>query len=454
MQYITIFDYLLLPVYLYIFYFTVKRISIQYTDTELRKYYFTSFYLHMSGAVAYALMVQYYYGYGDSFVFFYGSNFLSGQVGQDASNIKYFFKSAADVKAWYDFEVGDINYAGYFGIASNLFVMKISAFLSVFSFNKYLIITLFFGLFSFAGLWRLFLVFKELNGNKEVKLMAWSILYMPSVWFWGSGLIKDSICIGGIGFIIYSLHKLFIKKEFSLGHILWLIALVYIVGVIKSYIIIVLAVGMAVFIFYKFVTPFKNIVIRGFIITAFLLSVLTIAFITNFSDQLQLLAEESMVQVDSFKRNYEAIKNDDERSVAALEIRDMDMSPAGMLMQSPMKIFTCLFRPFIWESGKIFVLFSAFESLLMLICTIYIIAKLRVLGFFRELFKNPFVFISFVMALLFALIIGFTTYNFGTMARYKIILMPFYFFMLVACYTAYRGKQQLATQAGNAAHMP
>jgi hypothetical protein len=396
----------------------------------------------MFGAVAYALMVQYYYGYGDSFVFYYGSNFLGSEVVKDVSNLKYFFTSAVDVKTWYDFEVGDINYSGYFGIDSNLFIMKISAFFSLFTFNKYIVITRFFGFFSFAGLWRLFLVFKDINANKEVKILAWTILYVPSVWFWGSGLIKDSICIGGIGFIIYFLYKLLIKKEFSFKYILGLVVLLYIVAIIKSYIIIVLVVGISVFVFYKFVTPFKNIVIRGFIISAFLFGAVIVAFITNFSDQLQLLAEESMVQVDSFKRNYEAIKNDDERSRAALEIKEMDLSPAGMITQSPVKIFTCLFRPFIWESGKIFILFSAFESLLLLICTLYVIVKLKFFGVFREIVKSPFVLVSFVMSILFALIIGFTTYNFGTMARYKIILIPFYFFTLVSLYTAYTSKEK------------
>ena len=123
MQYITIYDYLLLPVYLFIFYVIVKKVSVKYPDAELRKYFFIAFFLHMFGAVAYAMMVQYYYGYGDSFIFYYGSDFLSTQVTQDPGNIKYFFKSAAEVKTWYDFEVGDLSYAGYFGIDSNLLVM-------------------------------------------------------------------------------------------------------------------------------------------------------------------------------------------------------------------------------------------------------------------------------------------------------------------------------------------
>lgn len=440
MQYITVFDYLLLPVYLFIFYIIVKKTSVKYPDPELRKYFFMTFYLHMFGALAYAMMVQYYYGYGDSFIFYYGSDFLSTQVANNAENIQYFFKPAAEVKLWYDEEVGDINYSGYFGIASNLFIMKIAAVLSLVSFNKYLIITIFFGAFSFAGLWKLFLVFKDINKDKQVKLLAWGVLYMPSVWFWGSGLIKDSICLGGIGFIVHFMYKLFIKKEFSFKSIIGLIAMIYIVGNIKSYIIIVLAIGLAVFAFYKFVTPFKNVVIRAFIILIFLTAIITVAFITNFSEQLQELADESKVQVDAYQRNYDAVQNEDERSRGNVKSGEIDASIPGLLLHSPIAIFTCLYRPFLWESRKIFIIFSALESLLLLLCTVYVIIKLRFLGFFREIFNNPFVLSSLLIAVLFALIIGFTTYNFGTMARYKIVLLPFYFFTLVYLYTAHTNR--------------
>ncbi len=441
MQYITIFDYLLLPVYLYIFYLIVKKRSVKYTDDELRKYFFTAFFLRMFGAVAYAMLVQYYYGYGDSFVFYYGGDFLSTRVMEDLGNFRYFFKSASDVKAWYDFEIGNIGYSGYFGVGSNLFVMKISALLSFLSFNRYLIITLFFGFFSFAGLWRLFLVFKEINQGKQLKILAWAVLYMPSIWFWGSGLIKDSVCIGGLGFIIHFLYVIFVKKQISIKNLLGLALLVYVVATIKSYIIIVLAVSLSTFVFYKFVSPFKNLVIRTFVILVFFFSMILIALVTNFDSQLQLLAEESKVQVDAYQRNYEAVQADDEESKGIVEAAKIDASIGGLLLYSPTAVFKCLFRPFIWESRKIFILFSALEASLLLFCTLFLLYKFKILGFFREVFANPYLLFSFMITILFALIIGFTTYNFGTMARYKIILLPFFSFLLVSLYTKLLDKK-------------
>jgi hypothetical protein len=73
--------------------------------------------------------------------------------------------------------------------------------------------------------------------------------------------------------------------------------------------------------------------------------------------------------------------------------------------------------------------------------------KLKFFGFFRELFSNPFVLVSFIISIFFALVIGFTTYNFGTMARYKIILLPFYFFTLVSLYSAYLDKKDKTEKA-------
>ena len=223
-----------------------------------------------------------------------------------------------------------------------------------------------------------------------------------------------------------------------------MVALIYIVSIIKSYIIIVLAVGLSVFIFYRFISPFKNIVIRGFVILAFLIAVLIAAFVTNFSSQLKLLGEESMVQVDSFKRNYDDAQNEDDRSRATLETKEIDPSLSGMIAHSPVAIFTCLYRPFIWESKKIFIVFSSFESLLLLLCTLYIMVRLKFFGFFTEILANPFVLVSIIMSILFALIIGFTTYNFGTMARYRIILLPFYLFTLVSLYTTYLDKKKIS----------
>ena len=435
MKIITIYDFLLLPLYLGIFYYFVKRKAASFTHEGMKRIFFIAFALRMLGSVAYSLMVQYYYGYGDSFTFYVGSDFIHNQLVQNAGNIKYFFSSASEFQQWYNAEVGDINYSGYMGITSSIAVMKISALLSFVTFNKYVIISLFFGLFSFGGQWNLFQVFNDYNKGKNQALLAFAVLYSPSIWFWGSGLMKDSICLGAVGFIVNILYKNIIKKQISLKE--WIIFpfFIYLIYIIKSYIIIILLVSIIFVVFIRYVWLLKNLLAKFAAILLFLLFSTLFIIFSDFSSTINELVQESYRQVQSFQQNYQNIQNIDESSKAGFELGNVDASLSGMLLKSPGVIFSCLFRPFLWESKKIIILFTSLESTILLLATIFLIFKTKFIGFFRILFSNQLILFCFVLSMLFALIIGFTTFNFGTMVRYKIILLPFYYFMLVSIFT-------------------
>lgn len=436
MQHITIFDFFLLPLYLYIFYILVKRKAFQLEDREMMKIFLTAFWLRMLGSVAYSLMVQYYYGYGDSFTYYSGGNFIVNEILKDPGNISYLWTSADDLQRAYSLEQGGIGGVnGYIGIPSSVAVMKVSAIVAILSFNKFLITSLFFGLFSFAGQWRLFKVFNDINKDRNRNLMAWAVLYTPSIWFWGSGLMKEAICMGGLGFVISILYKMFVRKKFRLLDLPFLLLFLYLITIIKSYIIIIFAVSLSTVIFFKLIDFFKHLVIKMVVVLGFLFFMVVIAFVSNFTSQLQTLVQESKEQVDTYQRNYEASNQEDESSKAGVDAKEIDASLMGLLLHAPQAIFACLYRPFIWESRKLIILFTSLESMLLLFCTLFLLIKTRVFGFFRIIFNNEYILFSLVISLLFALVIGFTTYNFGSIVRYKIMLLPFYYFMLVSIYT-------------------
>jgi hypothetical protein len=445
MQKITIVDYALLPVYLSIFYYFVVRKASTY-DIELRKIFLTAFWLRMFGCFAYSMVLQYYYGgAGDSFTYYEGSDFLHEQLSKNLGNIKYFFASPRDFQQWFNSEVSDANLTGYMGISSATAVMKIAAVFSFLAFNKFLIISLFFALFSFAGQWRLFQVFNDYGKGKNQKLLAYAVLYSPSIWFWGSGLMKDSICLGAMGFIIYILYNNLVKKQISLRQWLLLPCLIFLVYIIKSYIIVILMASIMVVFFFRYILLVKNILMRIIAILFFLIASAIFFAVSNFSGQINDLVEESYTQVQTFQLNYQNLQSGDENSKAGFELGAVDASLGSMLLKGPGVIFTCLYRPFIWESRKIIILFTALESTLLLLSTLYLLYKTRVTGFFKIIFSNHLILFCFVLSMLFALIIGFTTFNFGTMTRYKIILMPFYYFMLVIIYNKVTEKEKAAT---------
>lgn len=435
MQNITLVDYILLPLYLGLFYWRIRKMAGNYDSADLKKFLMVAFGLRMLGSVGYSMLVQYYYGYGDSFTFYTGGKFFTEQISKDFSSIKYLFSSYSEVSDWYNSVEGDIGMSGYINNPSGSMVMKISAILSFLSFGKYLIISIFFGLFSFLGQWKLFMVFDDINKNKNRKLLAYAILYTPSIWFWGSGLLKDSLCLGALGFVIHILYKFFIRRKFSFFDLVLLFFFTFILTTIKSYITAIITVGLMVMIFSIFLRSIKSRMLRMLLLVVAIGMSGLLIYVSDFSAEINDMAEESVAQIQEFQQNYQVLQDSDENSKAGFGLGELDPSLSSLVLKSPAVIFTCLFRPFLWESKKVIILFTSLESTLLLLCTLYIMMKMGILTFFRTVFRNPHLLFCFTISMLFALIIGFTTFNFGTMIRYKIIFLPFYYFLLVNLYS-------------------
>ena len=79
-------------------------------------------------------------------------------------------------------------------------------------------------------------------------------------------------------------------------------------------------------------------------------------------------------------------------------------------------------------------LFSALESLILLLATVYVLVKCHVYKFFYYIFSDPYLLFCFVFSVTLGIIIGFSTFNFGTLVRYRLPILPFYSFMLLAIY--------------------
>ncbi len=436
MQHITIYDYLLLPLYLIFFYWRTKKVGKQLQDSFLRKCLFGAFAFRMLGAIGYSLLTEYYYGIGDSFTFYDGGTFYRQQILASADNIRYLFASFADTSELYN-NVGSGALAGYFDTPSNNMVMRISAIFSFFTFNKFLLIALCFGFFSFLGQWRLFLVFDDINMRKHRKLLFLTVLCAPSIWFWGSGLLKDSICLGATGFIVSILYNFYKSKKISVTGIVSLLFLFFLVYTIKTYIAAILLASIGIMLIALFFQSIKHLVLRAFLLVMTIIVLTIIVFESSLPDNLETVTGTAITQIKDFQHTYETVQEGDENSKAGFALGEFDPSLQSLILKSPLVVFTTLFRPFIWESKKLIIFLSALESTFLLLFTFYLMIKLRVIGFFRAIFGSPYLLFCFVMSMLFCFIIGFTTFNFGTMIRYKVIFVPFYYFLLVYMYTHY-----------------
>jgi hypothetical protein len=110
---------------------------------------------------------------------------------------------------------------------------------------------------------------------------------------------------------------------------------------------------------------------------------------------------------------------------------DFDPTISGILKKFFPAVNVSLFRPYIWEAKKPIIMLAALESLFFLIFTLYVIVTANPFTTIKKIYKDPNIFFCLVFVLIFAFLTGLSSYNFGTLSRYKIPCMPFYMIFLV-----------------------
>jgi hypothetical protein len=309
-------------------------------------------------------------------------------------------------------------------------VSKFGAVLSVFAFGTFIGASFGCTIISFVGCWMLYRVFTDIYPHLHREL-AIAILFIPSVCFWGTGLMKDPLSIGGAGMVVYGLYFLFYKFG-KRGLILPIISLIlgfYLSTTAKAYVAMALLPAAAMWIILMYKNKIQNklfriavgplLLIMGGLIGAFVLS--QVASSMN----LEKFAEEA------YKTQWWIALSTKTDGGTGYTLSSMDATPLGMLKVAPEAINVTLFRPYLWESRKLVVLFSAVESLFTLILTLYVLYKLGFFGFISAIYKDSSVLFCLIYSLIFAFSVGFTSMNFGALARYKTPALPFYFTALV-----------------------
>ena len=83
----------------------------------------------------------------------------------------------------------------------SLFLVKIVSFIAIFTRDNYWIISLYFSLVSF---WAGFLLFQKVSTAFPATKLAAAIafLFFPSVVFWSSGIIKESLALAGLFILV------------------------------------------------------------------------------------------------------------------------------------------------------------------------------------------------------------------------------------------------------------
>lgn len=382
----------------------------------------------MIAGILYAWMIVYYYGYGDPIGYKDRSDEVLNSITRDWANIKYIF---LPVDAFRDYilslgysnsEYLRVNFAYY--TDQNFMISRVSCLTAFFTFNRFLIISFVFTNIAYYGFILIYTACKRLIGGYK-KELAISCLFIPSCIFWSSGLAKEPICIIALGVMFSSVVRLFFGNQWKLITLLQLLFFSYVLYIVKSYIFYCFSFSFVCWILYNSI---KKLVARAVIIKiafALLFTIAAAGIVYFLSTSFVSLISENIRDIISY--NIDAYESMAFRQKGSLiEVKDVDISSFwGIIKFIPQGLVNVYFRPFPWEISNVLMIFTVLENLFFIYLFFRVLVKSRF--FTRHLFinKNYQVFaVLFSFTLAFA--IGISTFNFGSMVRYKMPFLPFW----------------------------
>lgn len=412
-------DLVLVPLYLILFVFILKYIKKKNRENVLiQKYLIKGFLFKVACAIFYGLLLYYYYGFGDSLTYFKDAIFLQRQIRAGNESLKILFMNNIYARETH----GIIG----MGTEGGFIVEKIALLLSYVSFYRYLVVTLFFALFAYSGMFKMLEAFNDMIPGHE-KQLAFFILFFPSMTVYGSGVLKDTICMAAIGWLLYSSHQLIGKKNLKIKYFIILLLCLTVIGFVKIYIIAAFIPAYVFYLIVLLVKKIKNTLVRRLILPVMLLMVTGVYFL--FQDNIDsALGAYSMDNIFKtvIEQQFIYMTAEDAEEGSLFSIGQFEPTVAGFIKKMPIGIVVTLYRPFVWESKKLIMLFAALENLFLMWFTLYVVYKTGFFRFFKTIVNDPFILLCITFTLFFAALVGMSTPNFGTLVRYRLPLLPFF----------------------------
>jgi len=423
-----IFDYLVFIFYVVIFYLIFVYRQKKYNIPEIRKYYKYGFWVKVAGAFAYSLFVLNSVPGDTSFLYYpFGMNLYKIML-HDFSNLKIFFTSAANFDESF---LGDVPNVGYMTSDSNFIIVKIVALIGFLTFGKFMAINLFFSIIAFTGMWRLFLFFNE-QFPKLHKGFAIALLFLPNMIFWSSGILKDPICLGALGWITYSTYHLFFTKGRKIKNLIALIIFGYLLFTIKIYIFLSYYPFLLLYLIFKYLSMIRLNLKKVLIVSSLIATGIFIYYKSSDATEMMLSEHLTGDLIQSVMSYQESYSNLEEKAGSNFSLGvEFDGTVSSFIKMAPAAMFATLYRPFVWEAKKATALAASLESLFILLFTIFVFFRAGPFKFFITIIKRPIILYCLLFALSFSVFIGATTPNFGSLVRYKTPAIPFYIISLI-----------------------
>jgi hypothetical protein len=434
-------DLVVTPLIVFLVYGVAFVIYPVATNNDTRKYFFPAMTLKMIGAVLVGVLYQFYYGEGDTLAFHrHGSREIwNAFVDSPIKGVRLFLTPNHPDASTYSYA----SRMWYTSDAKSLVVIRLAFIFDLFTFSSYSATAVLFSALSFIGGWLLFLTFYQILPEHKGWL-AFAILFLPSIIFWGSGLLKDTVTLAFLGIATYCLYGLFIKKKGGILEVILLLISVYVLFSVRKFILQAYLPSVILWVMVNYLSKVRDSMLKILLIP--LLSIFIVS--ASFYAIVNVGKGDSQYSLDKISQTAKTTAYDirfwtGKDAGSGYYLGELDGSFESLIVLAPQAINVTLFRPYLWEVKNPLMLVSAVESLFLLIVTLYFLFKCR--SHLSVSIREPTVIFCLCFSLAFSFAVGVSTFNFGTLARYKIPAIPFYLVGLIM-FQKNKGREQIYDQ--------
>lgn len=292
-------------------------------------------------------------------------------------------------------------------VTSNEFLIRLITLLNYFSIFNIYINTLFFSFISFIGFTLLYKTLKPFFSGKTYVLVFATYL-VPSVVFWTSGLLKETIIITGLSLYLFAWFRVYGKHPLKYGAMLF--AGLLLIVLVKVYIAVWLIICSMFLPLGRSYTGLKYPLLRRVGLLVVIMVVVWFYYGSNFCEKI------------IYKRDEFILLGIAENAGSTLDAALVDPNCKSFFALLPGGMVSAIFRPFLWDAGPRLQVPFAVENLVVFGGLLLLLLSCCKVPRGRSLWLALF---CFTFSLLNYMVIGVSIPLMGAVVHYRVIAIPF-----------------------------
>jgi hypothetical protein len=384
------------------------------TVSPFRNIFWPSLIVKLFAGISLGLVYKFYYSTNDTFIFFNDAVVLTSYARQNFSGYLEFLWNSNGTLPFDTIITSE---------PRSLFFIKILSIVNLFTFDNYWLSSLWFSFFSFTGSWFLFVRLNDL-GKDLFWPAALSLLLLPSSLFWGSGIIKESLALGSLFFILEFFLLLCQRRKTKIINWAWGFICAYFLWYLKYYWAVLLFPTLLTFILVEFfIFPFFKLKIFWQQIAIWSFLFLIICLCATFVHPNFYLERILGVIVDNYNI-FLSVSGDK----GVIHFYHLTPGWISILLNSPWALISGLFRPVLFETSSLLQIISGIENLFLFI---FCVSSFRNLKGLAGSPHRILIYSAVVYILLLCIFLALSTPNFGTLSRYRVGFLPLFALLIL-----------------------